>query len=524
MADLPTEELAYYAYALTSCHYPASVVSGGWHQKVDDVCSRKIAELQGEIRDRLENGNESDVLAHASAIIDGTAELYGGNKEWTNPTSLAQLSDTELIELHSMSKYWYNMRRAKGMEVFTRSYQWRIVNELIRRKAHGVLARILQLAEFLETDNYAHNIGMTYTIGQGVKSFVPSHYASDEELRSYISSLSGKEEYGLREELIQIADYIQTEIVEKGLTFRHLKPVNAILCTGMPYFDYPKIARAFDINPMASEFDIPSAVSIDYTNADEICGYQMLLCKMYERAGGFKLPQTSNKVTLVIRREGLTWLRKVKASIGSIFNGSSSLNLGDIPTLIDSYDFFYRVCHGTPDFDFIRQVRINAADRYAKGDKSISASQLALMLNKEISRDIRNIDKRYLSFAGSVKTEWIRDLEKYGRLSGMPMKEAYEVLKYLLYENLSVYLSDPNAKSKWIASYMIDDEGLDILDSDTLWAYLGFEQAAGYVMGRSLDEQDSLYTYLLKKLCDKADVHPFMKECILLDLAKRIAA
>lgn len=141
VATLPTEELAYYAYALICCQYPASVVSGEWHQMVDDVCSRKIAEFREEINHRLEGDGESDALTHALAVIDETADLVKDDGMSCNPPLPVHLSDTELVELYSMSRGWYNMRRSKRMEVFTRSYQWRIVNELLSRNRAGVLAR-----------------------------------------------------------------------------------------------------------------------------------------------------------------------------------------------------------------------------------------------------------------------------------------------------------------------------------------------------------------------------------------------
>lgn len=48
---------------------------------------------------------------------------------------------------------------------------------------------------------------------------------------------------------------------------------------------------------MAANYDvtaIPSASGIDYGNVDEVCGYQLLLCKIFERAGGFDYSQVSN--------------------------------------------------------------------------------------------------------------------------------------------------------------------------------------------------------------------------------------
>lgn len=87
---------------------------------------------------------------------------------------------------------------------------------------------------------------MAYNIGESVETFTLSDYASKGQLCSHIYSLSGKKDYISREELIQIADHIQTEIVEKGETAKHLELVNAILRTGMPSFDYPEIVKEFE--------------------------------------------------------------------------------------------------------------------------------------------------------------------------------------------------------------------------------------------------------------------------------------
>lgn len=246
VAALHTEELAHYAYALICCQYPASVVSGEWYQLVDEICRRKIAELREEISRRIESEEDSKSLIHAMGVLDGTADLVNDDRKWTYPTNLTQLSDIELIELYSMSRCWYDMRRANHMEVFTRSYQWRIVNELLNRKDMGTLAQILQLTEFIEADSYAFNLSLTYKIGESVKAFSPSEYASDEDLKTHIKELSQKADYVSREKLIQIADYIQTEIVEKGETANHMELVNAILSTEMPSFDYPLIVKDFE--------------------------------------------------------------------------------------------------------------------------------------------------------------------------------------------------------------------------------------------------------------------------------------
>lgn len=235
---IPSQELAYYAYALTCCRYPASVVSGEWYQKVDDLCSRNIAGLRKEIMRRGDS--------HALAVLDGDVELVKDEEEWPDSINLAELSSSRLVELHSMSKYQYDMRRRNRMEVFTRSFQWRIVNELTNRKDGRSIGNILMLAESLEADNYAHIVNLPYTMGDRPKIFSPSEYADDDDIIKRIHALTQKADYISREELIQIADYIQTEIVTKEDTVNHIDLVDAIIGNNTPDFDYPEIVSAFE--------------------------------------------------------------------------------------------------------------------------------------------------------------------------------------------------------------------------------------------------------------------------------------
>lgn len=109
--------------------------------------------------------------------------------------------------------------------------------------------------------------------------------------------------------------------------------------------------------------DIPSARTVDYCDADEICGYQMLLCKMFEKAGGLGTGRVSDKEIAAIRREGMSWLKEVRGHIDDLFSSTvtpdkekSRLALGDLPRILGSYDFFYRICHGAPCFGYLTVI------------------------------------------------------------------------------------------------------------------------------------------------------------------------
>lgn len=138
------------------------------------------------------------------------------------------------------------MRRKRKMESFTRIYQWCIVNDLLKLNANDPLAQLLLLTECLEAENYAANLNLPYNFGDRPTPFYPSDYRDDEVLIDHIKILSNGATYISRERLIEIADYIQTEIVDTGKTAEHLALVTAILNTGMPNFSYPNITRALE--------------------------------------------------------------------------------------------------------------------------------------------------------------------------------------------------------------------------------------------------------------------------------------
>jgi len=276
-----------------------------------------------------------------------------------------------------------------------------------------------------------------------------------------------------------------------------------------------------------TSLNISSADSIDYGNAHEICGYQMLLCKMFENAGGFDLPSVSDKKTLAIRREGMTWLRNVKDIIEGLLSSpidtdesDRNITLGDIPGILGSYDLLYRVCHGGTCFDFIRDIRFRAANRWARGDKSISETEIALMLCKEINRDIRKIEQRYLDFSGRVMTSWTEDLRTYGRLRGLTFKDAYHVLDFLLKDDLFAFGVRKEDKLRWIRVYILTESEIDRLDVDNLWAYMIFEQTASFLYGKSSSEQEDKYVRFLSKIHSHPETNRLIRETLSLELAK----
>lgn len=281
--------------------------------------------------------------------------------------------------------------------------------------------------------------------------------------------------------------------------------------------------------------NIPFAKDIDYTNVDEVCGYQMLLCKIFEKAEGFSVGIASSKEIITVRREGLIWLREVKDIINNILTASLSEedvpqtspltpNLNDVPRLLASYDFFYRVCHRGPCFTFVRDTTLKTVDCWTNGDTSISIARVALLMLKEINRDIRAIPQKYVDFGMRVLESWINELWCYGKLQNLSQEDSYKVMSFLLWYDLYVFGVSKDERIKWIETYTLSESEIENLDVRTLWAYMDFDQRASNFLGKSIEEQDERYTWFISKIANHIETNRFLREAIELDLAKHQVA
>ncbi len=262
---------------------------------------------------------------------------------------------------------------------------------------------------------------------------------------------------------------------------------------------------------------IPSAKDIDYANADEICGYHMLLSKIFEKAGGFGTGPLSEKEIAMVRREGVVWLRATKQLMADILSADvATPKLGDLPRILASYDLIHRICHGAPCFPFIREITFRAADRWSGGDKSMSGHQLALMLLKEIRRDIRGIPQRYTDFALAMLDTWVSQLRQNGTLCDITPEETYQVLSALLWQDLSAHDVTRADKLRWIETHTLTPDRTARLDASTLLAYADFTQKAAPLLGKSLPDQDAHYATLLALLAAHPTTHPYLRQAIAL--------
>ncbi len=267
---------------------------------------------------------------------------------------------------------------------------------------------------------------------------------------------------------------------------------------------------------------IPPANRINYSDHREVCGYQMLLCKIYEREGGFNRQPKPNAVLRNAVAEGRIWLREVRNTISAILEaptGCPMSGAGVIPALLVSYDVLHRICNGSPCFDYLRSVRLKTVERWMKGDRSISQTDVVLMLVAEARRDSQTLADRYSDYCIGQLEQWIEELTCHGMFMDIPLNEAYKRLNYLLGNDLSSFTgqrNQENIKRRWVDAYT----GFEMsdLDADTYLEYISFILTAtrtGFFDREAGEEQ---YIHHLSTLITRPDLHEFYKEALQIGL------
>ncbi len=271
----------------------------------------------------------------------------------------------------------------------------------------------------------------------------------------------------------------------------------------------------------------PSAVTLDYTNVDEICGYQLLLCKLYERAGGFSYQHKTTPEIAEIRKQGSIWLRHVRPLLNYIGdNGDNDENvenaipLSAIPDLLESYIILHLICRSWNDIDFYRKVRLATVSRWVSGDKSITGTGIVTLLWPLVESNPLAVERRYIDFCTRSLQQWIKQLSAYGTFTDITPVETYRRLKYIISHDLYAYipggkLAEDAGKVEWAAAHEVTP--FHDLDTPTLLAYLSFATIAtlrGYFKG-----PDTL-SRLHHELVRRPDLHPYYRIALEMELAK----
>ena len=266
------------------------------------------------------------------------------------------------------------------------------------------------------------------------------------------------------------------------------------------------------------DIEIPSSQAVDYTDISEVCAYQDLLFRIYANEGGLDESSAATPLTREIARQGFVWLREVKKHIETF------TNLSGLPRLLRAYDLMHRVSYSTPDFAFLRDMKLKAVDRWLKGDKSICKTDVVLMLLGEIDRDIRSLEQRYVDFSFRVLNNWIKELNRFGRFREIPLSEAYRRLEYLMNADLFGYYDakdQPKIKQQWANKNLLNTQEIETLDTDTLADYARFIEAIPCIESEDSQIKESLTLHLLRELSSRKDMHPYMAKSLDIALSSR---
>lgn len=274
---------------------------------------------------------------------------------------------------------------------------------------------------------------------------------------------------------------------------------------------------------------VTKASLIDYANVDEVCGYQSLLCKIFERAGGFSYPSVHNTVIRHVQNEACIWLKEVARVLESRLSGKPASpdpqDISSIPDLLGSYDIFYRLYNGEPCYDFIRRIKLLTADCWAKGNRSISATDVTVMLIEECERNVRAIDRRYSDFCLNTVGDWVKELTTNGRFSNISASESYKRLNCLIKTDLTAFLglmTQQQLKKQWVNAFVVSD--LQSLSTSALRQYIGFIRTAmtkGLCGGDDTVEQHRM---LISELASRDDLHIYLRQAVKIELGEMAMA
>ncbi len=264
-----------------------------------------------------------------------------------------------------------------------------------------------------------------------------------------------------------------------------------------------------------TEITLPKASDIDYLNTDQVEGYSLYLLKLYEQNGGFRLQRQVTNEMRAIEAELRIWCDTVKDML-------MDAPLSDFHVLIASYDLPYRVVYRqAPSESFMRKVRTNAVQRWAKGDKSITSTTVAGILWNEIySRSFKTLDKKYGLFYFGLVNDWVKELQRTGTFAGISQVETFSRLRILMTEDLFAEYGSKGAeqdKRKWANRHQV--KNLANLDTQTLRYYINFSSAASNIRAIPMKAQFEDYIRLYTELNSREDVDKYLHAALNIDIA-----
>lgn len=192
--------------------------------------------------------------------------------------------------------------------------------------------------------------------------------------------------------------------------------------------------------------------------------------------------------------------------------------LNDIPSLIDYYDFAYRIgSKCPPDNNFIRSHRHRVFKAWKAGDRRIEESSVFGIIAPEVSYHLERADREYIPAYLSIKDKWITTLKKFNRFPEVNAYENYQRLALMMRENLDKELGNKTrrVKHKWYESNKIDDYstvGSILLCSYRRFVSSLFPEVFDYNTQLKLDNR------ILSELSIRTDLSPYDRKAFAMAL------
>jgi len=247
---------------------------------------------------------------------------------------------------------------------------------------------------------------------------------------------------------------------------------------------------------------LPKASDIDFSNIDAIYGYFHLLLMHYQHNGGLSFPKKTNRALTAIDSESKYWLLEMKHIM-------PTAPLTWISRGIEGYDLLHRIYNGEIPTEFTKDVVVKAVNRWLAGDKSVSETEIAAIIDRQMQFNAKSLDHKYISWLCSIKGKWIKELDQYGKFRAIPASEAYSRLSLIMGTDLRAYYGDKktqdNKKRKWAETYTIDN--LSRLDYNALRSYITYRKKAPHTCNSY-----PLYAQLAEELVARKETHPFERE------------
>lgn len=268
------------------------------------------------------------------------------------------------------------------------------------------------------------------------------------------------------------------------------------------------------------DIDFPRATTVDYTDPAEAYAYHALWSALYRDS------RVDTAGLRILRSQARIWLRDTATLL-------MVAPLKTVALLLEPYAMTYEACNGFTPTDFLADVAGGAVNRWLAGDRSVTPTDIVLIIWTVLSRQSRALPRRFAEYAYSVTDRWITDLEDYGTFrdidssttavrtgisgaisdTGRGEAETYRRLTHLLTRDLFAYAtpgrSQSEMKQDWLGTHLLSD-----LPSSTTATLLAYHTLLATAMTVEASEIRSLRGQLHaveQELQTRPDLHPLLR-------------